>query len=64
MDEFFAENKVDETGAHIVHTAECASLPAKEELRWIGVRSNTAAPLKETENWFGKSAPCPECMPS
>ena len=64
MDEFFVENKVDETGAHIVHTAECSASPAKEELRWLGVRSNTAAPLKEAANWFGKSAPCPKCITS
>lgn len=62
MYDFFAENKVDETGAHIVHKDCCPSLPAKEELRWIGVRSTTAVPLREASNWFGKSAPCPECM--
>jgi hypothetical protein len=64
MDEFFAENKVDETGAHGVHTDCCPSLPSKEELRWIGVRSNVEAPLKEASNWFESSAPCPKCMAS
>ncbi|MGD8570325.1 MAG: hypothetical protein PVJ39_19715 [Gammaproteobacteria bacterium] len=64
MDEFFVENKVDDTGAHIVHKDCCPSLPAKDDLRWIGVRSNIEAPLKEASNWFGSSAPCPECIPA
>lgn len=62
MDEFFVEKKADETGAHIVHTGVCSSLPAQDEMHLIGVRSNTAAPLKEAANWFSKSAPCPKCM--
>ena len=64
MDEFYVETRVNEAGAHIVHKECCPSLPAKDELRWLGVRSNTAAPLKEAANWFSKSAPCPECIPA
>ncbi len=64
MDEFFVEKKADETGAHIVHTGVCASLPEKDALHLIGVRSNTMAPLKEAANWFSKSVPCPECIVS
>jgi len=63
MDEFFVEKRADETGAHVVHRDGCPSLPAKDEVHLIGVRSNTAAPLKEAANWFSKSAPCPECIP-
>lgn len=62
MDEFFAENSVNENGAHIVHKDCCPELPAKKELRWIGVRSTTKVPLDEAANWFGKSAPCPVCI--
>jgi hypothetical protein len=64
MDEFYVEKSANEAGEHIVHKECCPSLPAKDELRWIGVRSNTAAPLKEAANWLSKSAPCPMCIPS
>lgn len=64
MDEFFVEKTADAAGAHVVHKECCPSLPAKDQLRWIGVRSNIAAPLKEAEDFFSKSAPCPECIPS
>jgi hypothetical protein len=64
MYEFFVEKSADETGAHVVHKDCCPSLPAKDELHLIGVRSNTAAPLKEAANWFAKSTPCPKCIPS
>jgi len=64
MDEFFVEVVADQTGTYIVHKECCPELPAKEALRWLGVRSNTYAPLKEAANWFGNSSPCPKCMPS
>jgi hypothetical protein len=64
MDEFFVEKSANETGAHVVHKDGCPSLPAKDQLHLIGVRSNTEAPLKEAANWFSQSAACPECIPS
>ena len=64
MFEFYAEKSANEMGEHIVHRASCSSLPAIDKLLYIGVRSNTAAPLKETANWLSKSAPCPECIAS
>ena len=62
MDEFYVEKSANQSGEHIVHTDCCPSLPAKEELYYIGVRSNTAAPLKEAANWFSSSAACPKCI--
>lgn len=64
MDEFFVEKMADETGAHMVHTGVCEALPAKDDVHLIGVRSNSAAPLKEAANWFSKSTPCPKCIAS
>lgn len=64
MYEYYVEKSETETGAHVVHKETCAALPAKEGLHLIGVRSTTAAPLKEAANWYGKSAPCPDCMTS
>ncbi len=64
MDEFFVEKNASATGAHVVHNGCCPSLPAKDALHLIGVRSNTAAPLKEAANWFSASSPCPECIPA
>lgn len=62
MDEFFVEKSANENGEHIVHKECCPSLPVKDELRWIGVRSTIAVPLKEAADFFSKSAPCSECM--
>lgn len=63
MDEFYVEKRENENGAHIVHKDSCASLPAKDKLHFIGVRSNIEAPLQEAAHfWYSKSAPCPECL--
>jgi len=62
MEEFFVEKGVNETGAHVVHRGSCQSLPTKDKLQYLGVRSTTAAPLKEAANWFSASAPCPKCI--
>jgi hypothetical protein len=64
MFEFFVEKDAKESGAHVVHRSTCSSLPEKDDMHYLGVRSNTEAPLKEAANWFSKSAPCPDCMPS
>ena len=64
MFEFFVEKDANESGDHVVHMACCSALPEKDTLYYLGVRSNTAAPLKEAANWFSTSAPCPDCMPS
>lgn len=61
MFEFFVEKDAKESGEHVIHMACCSSLPAKDDLYYLGVRSNIEAPLNEAANWFSKSAPCPEC---
>jgi hypothetical protein len=63
MYEFFVEKLANKNGDHIVHRETCPSLPAKEKLHYIGVRSNIEAPLKEAGTfWSSQSAPCPECL--
>lgn len=62
MYDCYVEMNANESGEHVVHSATCPSLPAKDKLEHIGVRSNTEAPLKEAANWFSKSTLCPECF--
>lgn len=62
MYDCYVEMNANESGEHVVHTANCPSLPAKDKLAHIGVRSNTAAPLNEAANWYSKSALCPVCF--
>lgn len=62
MYDCYVEKDANASGEHIVHTDNCPSLPERDKLTHIGVRSNTAAPLKEAANWFSKSALCPECF--
>jgi len=65
MNEFYVERLANTHGAHVVHKGGCPSLPGQDELRFIGVRSNIAAPLSEAANfWSSKSVPCPDCMAS
>jgi hypothetical protein len=64
MFEFFVEKDAIESGEHIVHRSTCSSLPEKDTLYYLGVRSTTEVPLQEAANWFSRSAPCPECMAS
>ena len=62
MFEFYVEKNADETGKHIVHRSTCPSLPAKDMLYHLGVRSTTSVPLQEAANMYSSSAPCPECI--
>lgn len=62
MFEFYVEKDANESGVHIVHRETCSSLPAKDTLYYLGVRSNINAPLNEAANWFSTSAPCPDCI--
>ena len=64
MDEFFVEKCANNDDEHVVHRDGCPSLPAKDKMHLIGVSSNTKVPLKEAANWFTKSAPFPECIPT
>lgn len=64
MNEYFVEKRGNENGEHLVHKDRCPALPEKDTLRWIGVHSNDAAPLKEAGDVFAMVAPCPECMAS
>ena len=64
MYEYYVEKAANETGEHFVHSASCSSLPEVDKLRFIGVRSNTQAPLNEASDFFTKVVACPECMAS
>lgn len=65
MNEFYVERLANANGDHVVHKDGCPSLPAKEKLHYIGVRSSATAPLQEAAYyWASKSAPCPDCMAS
>ncbi|TCJ13032.1 hypothetical protein EZJ19_10725 [Parasulfuritortus cantonensis] len=65
MNEFYVERLPNENGDHVVHKHGCPSLPAKEKLRYIGVRSSMAASLREAAHfWYSSSAACPHCMGS
>lgn len=62
MYEYYVQKSANETGDHIVHSSGCSSLPANDNLLYLGVRSNTAAPLKEAADWYSKVSACPKCI--
>lgn len=62
MNEFYVEKRSNENDEHLVHKHTCPALPGKDTLRWIGVRSNNAAPLKEAGDVFPQVIACPQCM--
>ncbi|QDF98482.1 hypothetical protein CJ010_19050 [Azoarcus sp. DD4] len=63
MNEFYVEKSGNDKDEHMVHRANCPSLPAKEKLHFIGVRNNTYAPLQEAAHyWYSASTACPVCM--
>jgi hypothetical protein len=65
MNEFYVERLANEKGEHVVHKGSCPSLPEKNKMQYIGVRSNSSEPLKEAANfWASRSTPCPECLAS
>ena len=62
MIEYFVEKTANDKGAHVVHSSRCASLPAKDKMRYLGPYSNTNAPMSEASNWFSVASACPECL--
>lgn len=63
MNEFYVERVANAAGENVVHKGSCASLPEKNRLHFIGVRSDRSAPLKEAATFWGsRSTPCPLCL--
>lgn len=63
MNEFYVERLANEKGEHVVHKSSCPSLPEKNTMQYIGVRSSNVEPLKEAATfWASRSAPCAECL--
>lgn len=60
--EFFVEKAVNEANEKLVHRGSCSSLPDRDMLYYMGVRSTTESALGEASNWYSGSVPCPECM--
>jgi hypothetical protein len=65
MNEFYVERVANEKGENVVHKGNCPSLPEKHKMHYIGVRTNSVAPLKEAATfWASQSIPCPVCLAS
>ncbi len=62
MAEFYIEKTTNEAGAHIVHASTCASLPATENMHYLGAFSNANAPVNKALNRYVKMSTCPKCL--
>lgn len=62
MAEFYIEKKASETGEHVVHSSKCSSMPAKENMQYLGAFSNAAAPVNKALNRYIKVSTCPKCL--
>jgi len=62
MAEFYVEKKENESGAHLVHSKTCSSLPAEETMHYLGAYSNALSPLHEANDRYVKVAVCPKCI--
>lgn len=64
MAEFYIEKNPNETGVHIVHSSICSSLPAIENMQYLGAFSNAKAPVNKAVDRFPKVSTCPNCLQS
>lgn len=64
MAEFYIDKKTDAAGDHLVHLSTCASLPAKENLLYLGAYSNAKATLNMAMDRYRQVSTCPKCLPA
>lgn len=62
MAEFYVEINAQNSGDHLVHTAECSLLPSKETVQYLGSISNTKSAVKKAAELLRKQASgCSHC---
>jgi hypothetical protein len=64
MAQFYVEKKANVSGEHIVHSSTCSSLPATENMHYLGAFSNANAPVNKASNRYVKVSTCPKCLPT
>lgn len=64
MAEFYVEKKPSETGEYLVHSSTCSSLPAEENMHYLGAYSNAQAPVNQAVDRYLKVSTCPNCLPA
>ena len=62
MAEFYVEKNANDTGAHLVHSSTCSSMPPKESMHYLGAFSNATAPVNKALNRFVRVSSCPQCL--
>jgi len=61
MAEFFVEKEGQASGAHRVHFASCAALPAQANLRYLGSIASFDSAWTESKKYYHTVDACPEC---
>lgn len=61
MAEFYIEKNPQTSGMHILHFSNCASLPALEELQYMGSIASYDGAEKEGLKHFHKVDACSKC---
>lgn len=61
MAEFYIETNEKESGFHLVHFADCSSLPAKDEIRYLGSIASFDSAKTEGEKIYRHVNACTEC---
>jgi hypothetical protein len=64
MAEFYVEKNAQSNGDHVVHRADCAHLPAKEAIQYLGAISNCNSALKKAGQLFKQVNGCTYCSVS
>lgn len=62
MAEFYVETIAQENGDHLVHNANCSSLPAKDSIKYLGAISNSGSALKKANEWYKVVIGCSLCI--
>jgi len=64
MAEFYVEINAQSNGDHVVHKSDCAHLPAKEAIQYLGAISNCNSALKKAGQLFRQVSGCAHCSVS
>lgn len=61
MAEFYIETNAQPNGDHIVHNANCAALPDKQSIRYLGSIASCGSAVKKASEFFKQVKACPQC---
>lgn len=61
MAEFYLEKVPQTTGDHLVHFSNCATMPARNEMLYLGSIASFDSAWSEGKRFYNAVSACPSC---